>query len=80
MNEKILIFKNPDALKYPDDLISINDFCEKYGVKYHYIYKLSVRLHRFNKPCIKPYYWGGVKISEREAKEFLKRICEKWRE
>lgn len=56
----------------PDDLMTLNELCAKYQFKYSYLYKWSVLAKNRGLKHITPYYFGALKLSEREVLEFTK--------
>lgn len=61
--------------KTPDDLLTLNEACRKYGYKYGYLYKYSVlekELTCYGKR-------GFRAVSESELLEFMERKNAKWR-
>lgn len=65
---------NRDSLKNrPNDLMSIAELCAKYGYKYGYLYKWSVRAKNMGLDHIEPYYKGGLVLSEKDVLNFEER-------
>ncbi len=57
---------------FPDDLMTINELCAKYQFKYGYLYKWSVMAKNRGFKHIAPYYFGTLKLSEKEVLEFTR--------
>lgn len=57
----------------PDDLMTLNEVVEKYGIKYHFIYKWSCRMG-----VIPVYDKGGIAISEQDYLSFREQRRKKW--
>lgn len=77
MKNNVILLKKEEI---PNDLLALKEISEKYNIGYHFLYKYSVRAYKEGKPCIKPYYFGTVKISESEMKKFLRDMeIKKWR-
>lgn len=58
---------NLNREEIPADLIRFKDVCAKYGIKYPTLYKYTRILREI------PYYnKGGLKVSERDLKNWLK--------
>ena len=59
----------------PNDLLTLNEACRKYGYKYGYLYKYSVLEKE-----IACYGKRGFRaVSESELLEFMERKNQKWR-
>ena len=57
----------------PEDLLTLKEIMEKYGIKYDFIYKWSVRLG-----VIPVYDKGGIAISEQDYLDFREKRRKKW--
>lgn len=70
MAEIINLRENRDT---PNDLLTLKEVKEKYGIKYDFIYKWSVRLG-----VIPVYDKGGIAISEQDYLTFRDKRRKKW--
>lgn len=57
----------------PDDLLTLKEVVNKYGIKYDFIYKWSCRLG-----VIPVYDKGGIAISEQDYLDFRENRRKKW--
>ncbi len=68
--QNVINFDKWTQITIPDDLKPISELCAKYGYKYSYLYKWSVRAKNTGLKYITPYYFGGLKLSEKEVLNF----------
>lgn len=78
MQNHVINFKAKDKKSpAPDDLIKVTELCEILKVSYHYLYKWSVLAKKRGLNCIEPHYYGALKVSESQAREFIRKRSEK---